>query len=40
MEFTGKLGRRTKYQTFDTALLVMDLVKDENPSEKPIKIKE
>ena len=26
MEFTGKLGRRTKYQVFDTPLLVMDLV--------------
>jgi len=27
MEFTGKLGRRTKYQVFDTPLLVMDLVR-------------
>jgi hypothetical protein len=34
MEFTGKLGRRTKYQVFDTPLLVMDLVKhDEKEKE-------
>lgn len=25
IEFTGKLGRRTKFQTFDTAQLVMNL---------------
>jgi hypothetical protein len=29
MEFTGKLGRRTKFQVFDTPLLVMDLVHGE-----------
>lgn len=33
MEFTGKLGRRTKYQTFDTSLLVMNLVEQK---EEPI----
>lgn len=26
IEFTGKLGRRTKYQVFDTPLLVMNIV--------------
>lgn len=25
MEYTGKLGRRTKYQSFDTAQLIMNL---------------
>ena len=33
MEFTGKLGRRTKYQTFDTSLLVMNLVQQK---EEPV----
>ena len=37
MEFTGRLGRRTKYQVFDTPLLVMDLVKH-NDNEKEFKI--
>ena len=37
MEFTGKLGRRTKYQTFDTPLLVMDLVRSEK---EPLKVVE
>jgi hypothetical protein len=26
IEFTGRLGRRTKYQVFDTPLLFMQLV--------------
>ena len=39
MEFSGKLGRRTKYQTFDTPLLVMDLVKKEQKDDKEEKNK-
>jgi hypothetical protein len=34
LEFTGKLGRRTKYQTFDTPQLVMN-IKERNNKIQP-----
>jgi hypothetical protein len=30
IEYTGKLGRRTKYQSFDVAQLIMSLRKKNN----------
>lgn len=35
IEFTGKLGRRTKYQTFDTPQLVMSIQDQQVEEEKP-----
>ncbi len=40
IEFTGKLGRRTKYQTFDTPQLVMNIQEQQAEEEKPLEEEE
>lgn len=36
VEFTGRLGRRTKYQVFDTPLLVMQLVHSQGKTKEKV----
>ena len=36
LEYTGKLGRRTKYQTFDTAQLIMNFKTSPKQGEEQI----